>query len=51
MGARHIVLACNNDILWEVLNQAQQIGLVTQQVGLPARQHYRLTICWLRQEL
>ena len=32
MGARHIVLACSKDILWEVLNQAQQIGLVTQQV-------------------
>ena len=32
-GARHIVLACDKDILWEVLNQAQQIGLVTKQVG------------------
>ena len=31
-GARHIVLACSKEILWDVLNQAQQIGLVTQQV-------------------
>ena len=31
-GARHIVLSCGPSILWQVLNQAQQIGLVTEQV-------------------
>ena len=32
MGAKNLVLACSKDILWHVLNQAQQIGLITQQV-------------------
>ena len=28
--ARHIVLACKRDILWQVLNQAQQVGMMTK---------------------
>ena len=26
IGGKHIVLACRTNILWDVLNQAQQIG-------------------------
>ena len=30
--ARHIVLACRREILWEVLNQAQQVGKASSRV-------------------
>ena len=47
MGARHIVLACSKDILWEVLNQAQQIGLVTQQVGFTPAPSFPFQFNWI----
>ena len=34
IDARHIVLACSRQILWEVLNQAQQVGQASSCLSL-----------------
>ena len=34
IDARHIVLACSRQILWDVLNQAQQVGQASSSLSL-----------------
>lgn len=34
IDARHIVLACSRQILWDVLNQAQQVGQASFSLSL-----------------